>query len=82
MDLYFYTFAKVPSAVEDGEWISASSLPIEEPIFAFTKVVDCPDIIQIFANGGSSESLVFEGGLDDSVTFRKDVTPGLPLRRP
>ena len=65
MDLYFYTFAKVPSAVEDGEWISASSLPIEKPIFAFTKVVDGPDNIRIFANGGSSESLVFEGGLDD-----------------
>ena len=65
MDLYFYTFAKVPSAIEDGEWISASSLPVEAPIFAFTKVVDGPDSIRIFENGGSSESLIFEGDWDD-----------------
>ena len=65
MDLYFYTFAKVPSAIDDGEWISASSLPVEEPVFAFTKVVDGPDNIRIYENGGGSESLVFEGGLDD-----------------
>ena len=65
MDLYFFTFAKVPSAVEDGEWISASSLSPEEPIFAFTKVVESPDHIQIFENGNGTESLAFKGTLDE-----------------
>lgn len=65
MDLYYYTFAKVPSAVEEGEWISASSLPADVPVFAFTKVVDGSDNIRIFQNGSGSESLIFEGGLDD-----------------
>jgi hypothetical protein len=69
VDLYFYTIAKVPDTVEDGEWISASSLPAEEPIFAFPKVVDNTDSIRIFVNGYSSESLEFEGGLDALDSF-------------
>ena len=65
MDLYFYTFAKVPVSIEDGEWFSASSLPADEPIVAFTKVVDSPDHIQIFENGNGTETLVFKGTLDE-----------------
>ena len=65
MDLYFYTFAKVPSAIDDGALISASSLPAEEPIFAFTKVVDGPYHIRIFENGSGPGSLLFDGSLDE-----------------
>jgi len=77
LDLYFYTFAKVPAVVEEGEWISASSLPTESQICAFTKVVDGPDSIRIFENGGDSESLVFEGCLDDLDSGISDIV--LPL---
>jgi len=64
MDLYFYTLAKVPADFEEGEWISASSLPAEATIFAFTKVVDGQDNVRIFENTGDSETLVYEGSLD------------------
>lgn len=64
MDLYFYTIAKVPAGFVEGEWISASGLPVEAPIFAFTKVVDGPDNVRIFENSGDSGKLVYQGSLD------------------
>jgi hypothetical protein len=79
MDLYFYTFAKVPADFPEGEWISASSLSTEAPIFGFTKVVDGPDSVSIFENTGDSSTLVYEGG-QDSLYFDIGETL-LPLIR-
>jgi hypothetical protein len=64
VDLYFYTIAKVPAGFEEGEWISASDLPVETPILAFTKVVDGPENVRIFENTGGSGTLIYEGSLD------------------
>ena len=77
MDLYFYTLAKVPADCEEGEWISASSLPAEVPIIAFTKVVDGPDSVKIFENTRDSETLVYEGSLDALYFDIGEVLPPL-----
>jgi hypothetical protein len=64
MDLYFYTFAIIPENVNEGDWVSASSLDTQKPIYAFTKVIEGPENVKIYENGGSEPKLIFDGSLD------------------
>lgn len=63
MDLYLYTFARVPQGLEEGEWISASGLdPQSNPVVELTKVVErSSGDARVFI--GSAE--VFTGNQDE-----------------